>query len=299
MLDFIKSYLSYGITLLICSAYLLIDLIAFGIEEDPVIAVVRTVIYLVMSITITSLLRMQGIIHGKADASYLDTIEKYNVAINENQAEGERLQDWCELKNEMRRVGEIKKRLKYAHLSFDKFEAGEYEIPVEKQARKQFLARFSKRQIKCIEWCNSLNIELWSADYLTSDLVKDGKHQKQKNESISGYMAKSGNRNVLTSIASSLAFAFITISLARDISWANVIWSMVKVATWIASGVSALMFSFLYITTTYCDSLRNKTRALNEFKEWCANNPKPTPVVKEVEKVEEQVTPVQTLVETQ
>lgn len=294
ILDFIKNYISYGITIIVCLVYLFIDLLEFGFEDNPTLAITKTIIYIAISLTITSLLRMQGIVHGKADPIYKDSMLDYEKAIAENQCEGDRLDNWCEEKNEMRRIAEVKKRLKYAHLVYEKWEAGEYELP-----KKELKQKFTKRQIKALDWCNELEIELWSASYLTNELVKEGKKQKRKNISISGYMEKTGSRNALTSIATSVAFGFLVISLATDVSWANVIYSSVKVVTWLISGITALLFSFLFITTTYVDELKSKTTALKEFNEWCKINPRPTPVKKEDVKIEEQNTTNQTLVENQ
>lgn len=274
ILDFIKNYVAYIATIIVCVIYLTFDLIKLTFETEPIIAVVRSIIYIAMSFTITSLLRMQGIIHGKADNSYIKSMEEYNKAINDNLGDADRLDDWCELKNDMKRVAEIKKRLKYAHLSFDEFEKGTYEIPNDKKKLKAFKKTYSKRQYKAIIWCNKLEVNIFDSGILTDDLVKEGTKQKVHNESVSKYMNKKGGTNLLTGVASSIAFAFVTIDLAKDFSWANFFFSCIKVGTWLISGIMALIFSFIYITTTYVDSIKNKTVKLIEFNKWCIEHPK-------------------------
>lgn len=283
ILDFIKNYVAYIATLAVCVIYLGFDLIKLGFEKEPSIAVIRTIIYIAMSFTITSLLRMQGILHGKSDESYIRSMEEYNKAINDNLGDADRLDDWCELKNEMKRVSEVKKRLKYAHLSFESFENGKYEVPSDKKELREFKKQYSKRQYKAIVWCNKLEVNIFDSGILTDDLVKEGTKQKAHNESVSKYINRKGGKNLLTGIASSVAFAFVTIDLAKDFTWANFFFSCIKVGTWLLSGIMALIFSFIYITTTYTDSIRNKTCKLIEFNKWCQEHPK-NPINKEESK---------------
>lgn len=280
IVNFVKFYLSYFAVTIICIIFLTIDLIKLEKNDNYVVALGKTALYIVMAITITTLLRYQGIIHGKSDEDVIKTLQEYDVAITNNQSETDRLDEWCEEKNEMRRISEVKKHLKYAHLSYEKWCNGEYEMPSEKHALKRFKAQFSKRQLKCIAWINSCVVELYNAEYLTSEMERESKKAIAHNVSVNGYLTKKSGTKVISSVVTSFAFGFLTVSLAKDISFANFFYSAIKVASWVGSGMLALFSSYIYITSTYKDAVKDKIRKLNEFNTWCKEHPKKTEEVK-------------------
>ena len=63
-------------------------------------------------------------------------------------------------------------------------------------------------------------------------------------------------------------FAYLIVSLASDISWANIFYSLIKVITWLASGVMALVGAYVFVTQTYKAVLRDKTLKLKEYIKW-------------------------------
>ena len=126
IINFVKSYVSLVASLLICIVYIVIDLIVFSVESDPKVVIPKAIIYLVISTTITALLRRQGMIYGNMDEKFVLQKEDYNAIIDEIDTSD--LDDFCEYKNDIRKVQLIKKKLRSAKLNYDKYENGDYEV---------------------------------------------------------------------------------------------------------------------------------------------------------------------------
>lgn len=262
ILNFIKSYISLAVAGLIGIVYITIDLLVFQVEHEPRIVITKAILYMLFSLTITSLLRRQGLLWGNNDEDFVITKKKYNTEIEDLDAS--ELDEFCEFKNEIRRLQLIKKKLKWAKLDFDKYEKGEYEI-----IDKKDLKKYSKRQIKAIIYCNHIDINIYDSDYLTKD-VEYEKQNKVKNITQESYVKSKNTSSIVTGILTSLAFAYLTVSLATEISWANLFYSMLKVVSWIASGVVAMIGAYTFITITYKEILIDKTNKLKEYKLWKA-----------------------------
>ena len=260
ILNFIKSYISLAVAGLIGIVYITIDLLVFQVEHEPRIVITKAILYMLFSLIITSLLRRQGLLWGNNDEDFVVVKKKYNAEIEDIDASD--LDEFCEDKNEIRRIQLIKKKLKWAKLDFDKYEKGEYEI-----IDKKDLKKYSKRQLKAIIYCNHIDINIYDSDYLTKD-VEYEKQNRVKNITQESYVKSKNTSSIVTGILTSLAFAYLTVSLATEISWANLFYSMLKVVSWIASGVVAMIGAYTFITITYKEILIDKTNKLKEYKLW-------------------------------
>lgn len=262
-IQFIKTYISFVISLLLCAIYLTIDLLVFNVETDANIVIPKAVIYLFMSTTINVLFRRQGLIYGNMEESFVLTKEEYDQVVDS--VDTNRLDDFCDIKNDNRKVVLCKQKLKSVKLKYEKYENGEYEV-ISKEDKK----RYSKRQLKAIKYCNTLEVEVYDADYLTKDIETD-KNFRAKNVSQSKYMASKNTESIFIGAVTSIAFAYLSVSLAQDISWANLFYSAIKVVSWLASGVVSLVSAYTFVTITYKETLKDKIRKLKEYKIWFNN----------------------------
>ena len=259
-INFIKTYISFVVSILLCAVYLTIDLLVFSIETDPNVVFSKAAIYLVISTTINILFRRQGLIYGNVEESYKNMKKVYNDIIDSTDTSN--LDDFCDFKNNARKVVLCKKKLKAAKLSYEKYDNGEYEV-ISRKDRK----RFSKRQLKAIKYCNKLEVSVYDGDYLTKD-IEGEKNYKFQNVSQSKYMRSKNSENIFVGAITSVAFAYLSVSLAQDISWANFFYSAVKVVTWLANGVLSLVSAYTFVTITYKDILYDKILKLKEYKIW-------------------------------
>lgn len=259
-INFIKSYISLVAALLICIVYIVIDLIVFSVESNPRVVIPKAIIYLVISTTITALLRRQGIIYGNMDKDVVLTKDEYNETIDDTDTS--LLDEFCEYKNDVRKIQLIKRKLRSAKLNYDKYENGEYEV-ITKNDRK----KYSKRQLKAIRYCNNLEVELYNADYLTKDIESE-KNNRYHNISQQRYLTSKSVQSVCVGFVTSFVFAYLIVSLASDISWANLFYSLIKVITWLASGIMSLVGAYVFVTQTYKAVLKDKTLKLKEYKKW-------------------------------
>lgn len=263
-IQFVKTYISFVVSLLLCAIYLTIDLLVFNVESDPAIIIPKAIIYVSMSTTINILFRRQGLIYGNAEEAFVLIKKNYNDIIDTTDTS--ELDEFCEFKNDIRKIVLIKKKLKSAKLNYDKYENGEYEVILKKDKKK-----FSKRQLKAIKYCNRLNVQIYDADYLTKDIDTD-KNFKSKNVSQTKYMATKNTESIFVGLITSIAFAYLSVSLAQDISWANLFYSAIKVISWLAGGVVSLVSAYTFVTITYRDILYDKTLKLKEYKVWLNKN---------------------------
>lgn len=259
-IQFIKTYISFVVSILLCAVYLMIDLLVFKVETDANVVISKAAIYLVISTTINILFRRQGLIYGNMEKSYMDMKKTYNDIIDSTDTSN--LDDFCDFKNNARKVVLCKKKLKSAKLSYDKYENGDYEVINRKDKKK-----FSKRQLKSIKYCNKLEVSVYDGDYLTKD-IEGEKNYKVHNVSQSRYMKSKNTENIFVGFITSIAFAYLSVSLASDISWANFFYSAIKVVTWLANGVLSLISAYTFVTITYKDILYDKVLKLKEYKLW-------------------------------
>jgi hypothetical protein len=262
-IQFIKTYISFVVSLLLCAIYLTIDLLVFNVETEAKIVIPKAVIYLFMSTIINILFRRQGLIYGNMEKSFVLTKEEYDQVVDS--VDTNRLDDFCDIKNDNRKVVICKKKLKSVKLNYEKYENGDYEV-ISKEDKK----KYSKRQLRAIKYCNNLEVELYDADYLTKDIETD-KNYKARNVSQSKYMANKNTESIFIGIVTSIAFAYLSVSLAKDISWANLFYSSIKVVSWLASGVVSLVSAYTFVTITYKETLKDKIRKLKEYKIWFNN----------------------------
>lgn len=263
-INFVKTYISFVISILLCVIYLTIDLLVFNIETDARIVIPKAIIYLVMSTTINILFRRQGLIYGNIEEKFVITKSQYNDIIDSTDTSD--LDEFCDYKNDARKVVLCKKKLKGAKLSYDKFDNGEYEVITKEEKKK-----YSRRQLKAIKYCNKLEVEVYDADYLTKDIEMD-KNLKAKNISQSKYMSSKNTESIFVGAITSIAFAYLSVSLVQDISWANLFYSAIKVISWLASGVVSLVSAYTFVTITYKDILYDKILKLKEYKVWKEKN---------------------------
>jgi hypothetical protein len=259
-IQFVRTYISFVVSLLLCVIYLTIDLLVFNIETDARIVVTKAVVYLFISTTINILFRRQGLIYGNLENAFVLTKQNYNELVDSTDTS--ELDEFCDFKNDNRKVVLCKKKLKSAKLSYEKYENGDYEV-ISKRDKK----KYSKRQLKAIKYCNKLEVQVYDADYLTKDIETD-KNLKAKNISQSKYMASKNTESIFVGMITSIAFAYLSVSLATDISWANLFYSAIKVISWLASGVVSLVSAYTFVTITYKEILQDKILKLKEYKVW-------------------------------
>ena len=202
-------------------------------------------------------------IYGNSNAEFILTKEKYNSEIDT--CDTSLLDDFCDERNESRKVQLIKKKLKQVKLNYELFENGDYEIK-----SKNDKLRFSKRQLKAISYCNKLVVRIYDSDYLTKD-IENEKNYKSKNISQDKYLKVKNLESIATGMITSLVFAYLTFSLAQDISWANVFYSLIKVITWLGSGVVSMVGAYMFVTNQYKEILNDKTNKIKEYKTWLNN----------------------------
>ena len=260
VINFVKTYISFIASILICLVYIAIDLIVFNVNNDPKIVIPKAIIYLAISTTINALLRRQGIIWGNMEKDFILTKQQYNEVVDV--LDTSKLDEFCEFKNDQRKVQLLKKKLRWAKLSYEKYENGEYEL-----ISKEDSVKYSKRQLKAIKYCNKLEVEMYDSDYLTKDIESE-RNYKSKNVSQTKYMSNKNAQSLIIGVVTSLAFAYLTASLAQDISWANVFYSTIKVVTWLVSGVLSLVSAYVFVTITYKEVLKDKTVKLKEYTNW-------------------------------
>lgn len=259
-IQFIKTYISFVVSILLCAVYLVIDLLVFEVETDPNVVIPKAAIYLIISTTINILFRRQGLIYGNMEKDYIGLKKTYNDIIDSTDTS--ELDDFCDFKNDARKVVLCQKKLKSAKLSYDKYDKGEYEV-LKRKDRKNY----SRRQLKAIRYCNRLEVSVYDSDYLTKD-IEGEKNYKVHNISQSKYMASKNTENIFVGLISSIAFAYLSVSLAKDISWANLFYSAIKVVTWLANGVLSLVSAYTFVTITYKDILYDKILKLKEYIVW-------------------------------
>ena len=197
------------------------------------------------------ILGKKGIIAGKNTTSFMDTVFRYNQEVDKTDENIDKLDSFCEKKNEQRiRVAQIK-ILRTERIKYDDF--------VNKSMNEVCT---TKAQRKCWDKALKVKIQYLTADNLLSET--DERFERGKKElTLNEYEKKQNTQDAFVKIIFALIFGYFGVTFVGNLE--NVIWGVIQLGVWLLMALGKYIQNYSYVTDVHKSKLHRKINYLIEF----------------------------------
>lgn len=210
----------------------------------------------IMGISLSTLLGEKGIQDGLRSEKYSNSIREYSKVIDLITPNIDRLDNYCDYKNEQRLKRRQTLYLRKHGLTYDKWNNCEYSVD-----------KLTDNQKNALDEIGKIDVFRLTFEYLTSDSI-DLDESDKKIPTINSYKGKTAFKNALVKIIIALTFGFFAIDFILEQSLANVIYSVIQICVWLMAGAMTYLNSYSFITETYRQNvIIKKTNYLYDFNE--------------------------------
>lgn len=197
------------------------------------------------------ILGKKGIIAGKNTQIYIDAITRYSLEIGKTDEYIDKLDDFCERKNEQ--------RVKMAQLKILRTERIKYDDFINKPMEEVCA---TKQQRKC--WRKALNVRI---QHLTPDNLlseTDGRYERGKKElTLNEYEKRQNAQDALVKIVFAFIFGYYGVAFVGNKE--NIIWGALQIGIWLLMAILKYIQNYSYVTDVYKAKLHRKINYLIEF----------------------------------
>lgn len=254
------------IIVLICIAYVLWGLVEIDDSKKSIAEIIgETIISLAMGVSLSTLLQSKAIQDGRLCPKYIASKNLYGTAVEKVSTISEFTHIYCEYKNKLRLHLAREAFLRKHNLRLDLYENGYY--------TQDIIATLTKSQKKALHKIDRVKIFMVTDEFLFSDVDgEDGIIARPL--SVYNYRTKKFTSSVIGKIVFAIVFGAFGVSLAKDLSWANIIMAFLQVMIWIIIGVIAYFDAYEFITERYRnETIIKKINMLEEFNNlWQGKN---------------------------
>jgi hypothetical protein len=208
-----------------------------------------------MAFTVGTMLNVimgkKGILAGKSTPHYIETMARYSQEINKTDEYIEKLDYFCDDKNN--------KRIKAAQIRVLRTERIKYDDFINKTMEEVCK---TKKQIKCWKKAQNVKVQHLTADNLLSET--DDRYEKGRKELTLAEYERSENRS---DFIAKLGFAIIFGYFGVSIEWnyENMIWGAIQIGSWLLLGIGRYIQNYSYVTEVYKSKIHRKINFLVEF----------------------------------
>ena len=252
-IEFLKrNVLNFLITGVV-AIFLTKDLVEIERSGKTIVEIIaNSVVNLVVGQLIKNLFLQKGSNAGFSSRRYVNMMNTYSKEIEKTDVRINKLDDFCDYKNEQRIVKAQKQILRIARIKYDDFLTKE----------KKEMCK-TKQQEQAWEKAESVKIQLITPENLLSetDTRYDG---GKKDESLKAHRAKVASKSFVIATGISVIFGYFVPRLNNNML-AGLIWNLVQVAIWLAFGIIAYYQEYTFITNDYSQRTLRKIAYLVEF----------------------------------
>lgn len=271
---FLKTSAGYITSAVFTAAYIALSVLTIDRTGRSLGEIIGTgFLYYIFQISLTSLLRPQGLINGKNSKEYQETRELHGEKVEEISDNMNLLPIWCKRKNaENYREQRIKilarEGLKYSDY-FDK--DGKvikmYELSVEKMSLRwsnRFVRRTEKRRYRACRKALSLKLsELDATSITSSDKNKADKYALPEDEKE--FLGRKLIKDLILKALPSILFGLYGVKELAALNWAAFAWTVFQAATAFASAVAEMIGSHSYIVNDVRTGMVKKIGWMDDF----------------------------------
>ena len=239
-------------------------------EKTILEIIADTAISLTLGLSISVLLKMQGLIWGEMDEKFAGTVGLYGQTLERAVPHFYKLADFTDYKNKTAVIITRHNILQAVGLVYKDYYNDEGKF-IGKYIDDELLDEgFIAKQNAAIDSSLNLKITYLSPSDLTSDT---GKREVYSDPNDLGptkeqHMKKGTVMQFLMKLVLAFVFGYFALEMLQDLSKANIIWKVVQVTTFTLSGFIQLYKAYIFITNDYRNSLIKKTNLLDEMIAW-------------------------------
>lgn len=197
------------------------------------------------------ILAKKGILAGKATPVYINTMLMYNNEIEKTDDYIEKLDEFCEIKNEQRLKSAQVKILRKERIKYEDF----INSTIDEVCK-------TPQQRKCWLKAQKVHIQYLTPDNLLSET--DDRYEKGKKElTLSEYERRQNSFGALSKLLFALIFGYFAVSFAGN--YENIIWGAIQIGLWLLMGIGKYIQNYSYVTDVHKSKIHRKINLLIEF----------------------------------
>jgi hypothetical protein len=267
--DFMRGYIGYLAVTLICAAYVATAFVQIEETGKTVERIVADgMLYFVLGILINRIFDAQGLMIGSRDPRVFETMKLHNTIVDRIYPFMNRLDDWCENKNNT-----ALKRVRRNYLSrhgmrytdyFD--EDGTAKDFAFKEKHETFRVKIREHlRYRRYRHAAKMKITQISAGLLISD-AGEADDPFSMGRSKPEYIKATTKKDIVVKSLTAFLFGYFGVSLITDFDWANLIWMGLQAGMLIGMGVFSMQTSIIYVTDEYRGRIIKKIDLLEQFE---------------------------------
>jgi hypothetical protein len=197
------------------------------------------------------ILGKKGIIAGKNTKSFMDAMYRYSQEIEKTDEHIEKLDSFCEMKNEQRlRTAQIR-ILRKARIKYEDF----MNKPMEEVCTNE-------EQIKYWDKAVKVRIQHITADNLLSET--DERYEKGKKElTLTEYETKQNQQDAIVKIIFAIIFGYFGVAFVGNLE--SIIWGVIQISVWLLMAIVKYVKNYSYVTDVHKAKIHRKINLLIEF----------------------------------
>lgn len=252
-ISFLKSNILTILLVLSCIAFVFKDMVNVEESNKSILEILASgLLTLIMALVVDTIMSKKGTLAGLASVQYITTLERYGKEIDKTDPHIDKLDGFCDTKNDQRIIRAQKKILRLQRIKFEDF----------MNKTQEEVCGNNKEKNKAWEKAVKVKIHMLTSDYLLSET--DDNYEMGKKEKTLDQVERN---SMLSKLGTKVVFACITgyFGITIVINKANLIWGAIQVFIWVCWGTISYFQRYLYVVNTHRQTIIRKTKYLIEF----------------------------------
>ncbi len=279
--EFLKKNIGYMVVGLVSAIYIATSVITMGKTGKTFGEIVADgAIVLFLGMFINRIFDLQGMMNGDREVRVQETIRLHGEAVVRISPYLDRLDKWCEDKNDEALKMQRTKILASEGMRYDVYfdeKGGAKPFFVNKDRLKDKFLRVDEiKRLRCFRKALRLKLTPLTASGLTSE---GGKKQDPYylGRTKSQYERGATISDVITKVIIACLFGYYGAELVQDFSYADLIWKALQIGIFFITGVIKMYQSYMFVVDEYRGRIVKKIDNLQKFENYI-NSKKTTEV---------------------
>lgn len=252
LFNFLKKNIYNFLIVIVCFVFLFREMIEISESGKTIPSIIAdSFISFLMGFTLDTIFSRKGIEAAKNSVSYMALMETYGKEISKTDPYIDKLDDWCEEKNEENLIKAQKQYLRKARIKYEDFAVMTKEECCKTKEQKKF-------------WKKAENVKIrkLSADNLLLEM--NTQYDKGKKEqTILEYEKSQDFKKIISKVLLSVIFGYFTITYVRD--FGQLLWGAINLGCWILLALTRYTADYMYVKEVHQNVIRRKINLLIEF----------------------------------
>lgn len=270
--DFLKKNIGYMVVGLVSAIYIATSVITMGKTGKTFGEIMADgAVVLFLGVFVNRIFDLQGMMNGDREEMVQETIRLHGEAVVRVSPYLDRLDKWCEEKNEEALKMQRTKILASEGMRYDDYfdeKGGAKLFVVNKDRLKdKFLRGDEIKRLRCFRKALRLKLTPLTASGLTSE---GGKKQDPYylGRTKSQYERGATISDVITKVIIACLFGYYGAELVQDFSYADLIWKALQIGIFFITGVIKMYQSYMFVVDEYRGRIVKKIDNLQMFENY-------------------------------